>query len=771
MRCIISYHETRQFVQVVSTLIISDDSQWAFLKVVQKSQSPLDRSNLVKRCISDSSLIRFILDTVQDSENMGIKHVSLTTFFACTMVDLFQTKEEITENDLALVIPRVLSILNQNDINLQASVVMIINQLSSKCVFDDKLQSLIMGKLASRLEKRNLSFMLPAMIVLVQTQNSKICFSLEVMQCLRQTDGALEALVVFLGKFNGDRFMKLLLSSCLSNGLKNQDEEDLEFIKKVLKEFKLDSDLSEYFVDLLLGKIREFGGDFASLMFKSIYEVIPEAVNNALSRYFSSLDESEKESDAVFIFSQKALEDTLSEPLAISGTSLLLSLEHPHNHVRCMAVRKLADTLHKKSKEVFNAKEIQELLLNRLNDEEEVVRAVLKINNLVKFVTYKELMQVLVKIIWSDFKPKVLISAIKAVIKYFKFEVDSQIDLSVLQVCYCFALMSKDAVNISEALLDNLRKYQPQYLSFLQNAQLYKSKDSNLMKCNYAILKSIADHSADNLDSILAGCESENKRQRFVFGAILNQCILVLDNLNASMLNKILETVERIIYSYIGKDSTIAENMNLKKLLEGVNDFSGISDIEMRQLSVFTLKNMISKLKQAEESSDLLYFAKKIFGIISQIRNQDLASQLLIELFNNYKGSSLEICCSQIIEAAIPTDGVLLSLKVMAAYLKSLGNEQDPQLLIPFILVASYHRSNAVRLVAFEVLNILQTRYAAPPEICYRYKVNGVNLETINPLDSKKASFLVAKLMERKIEMIGDPTKITSYVSDICLDR
>lgn len=492
MRCIISYHETRQFVQVVSTLIIHETSQWSFLRVIQKSMSPLDRSILVKRCILDSSLLNFIFDVVQDSETKGIRHVSLITFLNSTMVDFVQTKEQITENDLTIIVPRVLPFLKSEEINLQASVVMVINQLSSKCAFDDQLLCLVLEKIALNLNERNRSFMIPAMIVLVHLQDSKIRLPHQVIDAIRDIDGVLDDLVAFTEKFDGEKFLQILLSSCLSSCFQNQETKNLDFLKRIIKQVSIGS-LSDFLSQLLLLKIKEFDSDFASIVFENIYEVIPQALNSALSSYFSNLGEAEKENDVIFKLTQKSLEDTLSEPLICSGTSLFLSLENPHSHIRRMAVKKLANTLKKKDDALFNDEEVKQLLLNRLkDDEDDVVRAVLKISNLDALIPYKELMDVLCNIIWSTSKPKFIIAALKSLIKYYRFECDPHVDQAVLHICYCFVFMSNGTANISENLIDSLRKYQPKFLSFLHDSHVHKGEETNHVTCNLRILKSFS---------------------------------------------------------------------------------------------------------------------------------------------------------------------------------------------------------------------------------------------------------------------------------------
>ena len=501
VRCIISYHETRQFVQVLSCLIIQQESQWGFLKVIQKSKVPLDRSNLVKRVILDSSILVFILDTVQKSFNLGISHVSLTTFFNSTFMDFIQTKS-MTENDLALMVPRLLSFLSLKEKNLQASIVMIINQLSSKCILDEKLIFLILEKMAGNMDQGNIGFMLSGMIVMIQLQDQRqsLKFPVKVLESIRDVNGAFKELMAINEKFNAEKFLCLLLSSCLSasfeqSGVDSSVEQgqNLDFLKKLCG-IRLSPTVAEFLCDQLLQTINKNSGNDASLkIFKELYQVIPNDLNNVLTKYYDNLSDTAKKSDAVFALTQKALEGTLAEPLSNSGTSLLLSLEHPHSHLRCMAVKKLAKSLHKNDGIVFDAAEIEMLLLNRLkDDDEDVIRAVLKIKDLDTAISYKKLMDVLDRIIWSSSNTKTVISAITALLQYYKLEHDCQVDLSVFHVCFCFAFLSKGNKDISQDLIKNLKLYQPKLFSFLQDAELYECEKIAFGERNYSILTNLA---------------------------------------------------------------------------------------------------------------------------------------------------------------------------------------------------------------------------------------------------------------------------------------
>lgn len=54
------------FVRMVGLLQLDDHSAWSFLKAVQRSQCPVPREALVRRCASDKALMGLVLAAVED---------------------------------------------------------------------------------------------------------------------------------------------------------------------------------------------------------------------------------------------------------------------------------------------------------------------------------------------------------------------------------------------------------------------------------------------------------------------------------------------------------------------------------------------------------------------------------------------------------------------------------------------------------------------------------------------------------------------------------
>jgi hypothetical protein len=85
--------------------------------------------------------------------------------------------------------------------------------------------------------------------------------------------------------------------------------------------------------------------------------------------------------------------------------------------------------------------------------------------------------------------------------------------------------------------------------------------------------------------------------------------------------------------------------------------------------------------------------------------------------------------------------------------------------------LACYHKSRTVRLLAFEIFDLLCTLYNTSPTVSHTFKIVGLETETVKRLSPEKALFLVTSLIDRRLEIVEDPSKLSSYMSQILADR
>ncbi|KAI9026268.1 armadillo-type protein [Hyaloraphidium curvatum] len=133
--CILPYHEAKQFVPMVAILRIGrDDSRWSFLRSVQRSAVPLDRSHVIRRCRTDRTLLDFIASSAITSARIGIRNPALDALFAATSVGLMRAfPEAVDENMLAMLLPHVLDMARAKAApDSQAAAHIVLLQLGSQ---------------------------------------------------------------------------------------------------------------------------------------------------------------------------------------------------------------------------------------------------------------------------------------------------------------------------------------------------------------------------------------------------------------------------------------------------------------------------------------------------------------------------------------------------------------------------------------------------------------------------------------------------------------
>ena len=140
---VLPYHETKFFARIVQLLTIADpSSEWNWLHPLQKAGSPLPRSALLQRCITDSSFFFLVCDLVNhllDSDVPASSSRTLLTFYCSTVVGCLEIVDRVSEEFLGRLVPYVFRGLKAGIPDLRAASLMIVSQLCVKCALEEKL--------------------------------------------------------------------------------------------------------------------------------------------------------------------------------------------------------------------------------------------------------------------------------------------------------------------------------------------------------------------------------------------------------------------------------------------------------------------------------------------------------------------------------------------------------------------------------------------------------------------------------------------------------
>ena len=248
----------------------------------------------------------------------------------------------------------------------------------------------------------------------------------------------------------------------------------------------------------------------------------------------------------------------------------------------------------------------------------------------------------------------------------------------------------------------------------------------------------------------------------------------------------IISIIEGNMVTYLTADQKTIDlkAIDLKDFCTHGLDMDRVDVKEMQYISLLSLQNIVIKSfsnmsKSDCESLESMQLATRLCSIISKIPAQKTINQFLIILFTHYRAAVLGLCCFQLsnggnlslyLNLDLPVEVRMLSLKIMSAYLQSADLGAEMQHLAPFILMACYDRSNALRSVGLQILKTLHSR-SESRELSHGLHINRMNLETVKCLNSEKASLLMSKVLERHAEILGDWTQLPSYIGELCKDR
>jgi hypothetical protein len=123
------YHETEQFVKLLSVLALEENARWNHLLPFQAKKSTLTRTYLCKVCASDPYVMEVIFNYINTESAMNI----YVSFFTCLIVETLPLLKSEDCNALNNLVHITLNGLkNKKNVSLQIGTLMILNQLSGK---------------------------------------------------------------------------------------------------------------------------------------------------------------------------------------------------------------------------------------------------------------------------------------------------------------------------------------------------------------------------------------------------------------------------------------------------------------------------------------------------------------------------------------------------------------------------------------------------------------------------------------------------------------
>ncbi|KAI8823046.1 uncharacterized protein EV422DRAFT_585585 [Fimicolochytrium jonesii] len=415
MECILPYHETKQFVQVVAILGLEDTSRWAFLKGIQKSKVPLDRVTLVQRLKNDKSILQFICDMAATSQTNNIVNRTLWTFFACTLIQYVQSLTVVSDESIRVLFAPLLTLLtvaNPQFADLLVTSQMVFTQIASRTPLNPEIVIAIVQNTVSGLNPGNLHNALIFLLTIYRSQNLETFPTASLEKLLAQPQAA-NVVAQLNATYEADALLRAILTTAVQHlAITEQNGAKVEhFVSVLIKKGNPTFGLLKSFVattfDVYLeGKAKQRivgGGARLRNVLNMLQNSHPGLVDNALEHKLqdAGIAGNKAQREILYDFVSTSFKGTAGEVLKDSSTTLYLSLQHVDVGIRVLALEKLGQLIAAGDAKSFG--DLEHIILTRLQDNDDViVKAVFALPNLTSLVKPTNLTRAMQMVLRSE---------------------------------------------------------------------------------------------------------------------------------------------------------------------------------------------------------------------------------------------------------------------------------------------------------------------------------------------------------------------------------
>ncbi|ORX81097.1 ARM repeat-containing protein [Anaeromyces robustus] len=825
MECILPYHETAQFLNMVSILKLEEGSTWYFLKSLK---APLDRKTLVQRCVKDRAVIQKLYKMVHHSIRNQIKNTTLWITNTLVSIQYLQSLPQIQSDILTFMLPVLIECAKtKKHQDLQLSAYMIICQICNISNLTINALSGLMEVIARYTTSDLTSQSLMTLVRIFQSQEVITTFPKSTFEYVSKFKQLEEHLDKISETYNTEKFVKLFINCLIEN---SNEKQHLSFLfKKIVSTNKIINDnITKEFCHTLLKQVLTLNhnGEELSDHFKNMISFIQarfsSELHSAIQSIFSTLSEEDKK--ILYDMSTIIFKGTQYQMIKDDNTSIFLGLQSPEISIRLMALEKLIKIIN--SKQANKPLEyIEEVIVDTLhNDEDAMVSKVLEIPNLTKYVEKSKLNKALSAIIFST---KLSIkSKVKAISLF------TEIDKSIEQLLFSFLLYTFktcDLIDISLTILTS----NPSTKSLVQGVNKVlgeKAKSKKQKITSPEIISDIVNQIANNMiknkkvleekvpEFIEALTKNESKHLSILVLLLLSRIIYLLQNDPSTQYKIILQCLDVILsfadeccdnklnekYFVINeeKEGTISSSLGQEIL----KDESKNSNKLFAYTIFYTLNSVITYMaKRTTENENEKENEKETIawlGVESDMsENANKAKTILTKLFlfffsgkmyinhqamitkmfdEHIKNDSIPCACSFWIKGDFNIVTRLSSLFMTGSCINSYCNVKplDFQLVVPNLLITLMNKNKEIRQSGLQSFKAIQDNYSKlkedpkawkvmTPEKIFKYDIfYGGSSSHLQYLESEDISEFVDDVLKHQNEFIADVNYIEDFITD-----
>lgn len=178
MMLILPYYETKIFVRCIQTMRFNNDDKWFWLKPIQRPGVPLSKTALMNRVASDSSLMKFICESILYAvDQLDTRANTLQAYYAFFTITLIGALEvaKINESHINNIYFAIRKGLKSTSLDFCASCLMVVGQLMTKAKLKSKIVSKLITLLLSHVQHPKLQQdVLILLIVIYSNQQDTI---------------------------------------------------------------------------------------------------------------------------------------------------------------------------------------------------------------------------------------------------------------------------------------------------------------------------------------------------------------------------------------------------------------------------------------------------------------------------------------------------------------------------------------------------------------------------------------------------------------------
>jgi len=808
MECILPYHETPQFLNMISILKLEEGTTWYFLKSLK---APLDRKTLVQRCVKDRAVIQKLYKMVHHSIRNQIKNTTLWITNTLVSIQYLQTLPEIQSDILTFMLPGLIECAKtKKHQDLQLSAYMIICQICNLSNLTMNALTGLMEVIARYTTPELTSQSLMALIRIFQSQEVITSFPKSTFEYVSKFKQLEEHLDTIAEQYNTEKFVKLFINCLIENANEKQHLSFL-FKKLVSSEKTITEDIKAEFCNTLLKQVITLNHEKQDLsdnyknMISFIQARFSSELHAAIQSIFSSLSEEDKK--ILFDMSTIIFKGTQYQFIKDDNTSIFIGLQSPEISIRLMALDKLIKIIN--SKQANKPLEyIEEVIIDTLNnDEDAMVSKVLDIPNIAKYVDKAKLNKALSSVIFST---KLSIkSKIKAISLF------SGIDKNIEHLLFSFLLYTYktcDLIDISLTILSSNSGTK----SLVQDVKKIlgeKTKSKKQKITNPEVISEIVNKLADNMikqklldeklpEFVEVLSKNESKNLSVLILLIVSRIIYKLKDDAASQYKVILQFID-VVLSFADECSDNKLNEKYFAVNDGAISSSLGQDIlkdEAKNSKTFayavfyTINTVITYMAKATPiswlgvESDMSEDANQAKSILTKFFLFFFSGKMYInhqamitKMFNEHIGDeSIPCACSFWIKGDFNIVTRLSSLFMTGSCINSYSNAKplDFQLVVPNLLITLMNKNKEIRQSGLQCFKAIQENYSKlkenpkawkvmTPEKIFKYDVfYGKSSSELKYVESEDISGFVDDILKHESEFIADVNYVETYVTD-----